>query len=109
MRKQIPTKHTNLDLTNIDHVLSSGTHSGCSAMLYVFEDKDAVIEMVFNCRSPTMRHVLRTHRVALDWLFGGVDLSVEETSAKGKRDRDLDSVQTLSGKAKCACLRRAES
>ena len=36
MRKQVPTKHTNLDLTNIDHVLSSGTHSGCSAMLYVF-------------------------------------------------------------------------
>ena len=28
MQKQIATTHTNLDLTNIDHVPSSGTHSG---------------------------------------------------------------------------------
>ena len=28
MRKQIPTTNTNLDLTNIDHVTSSGTHHG---------------------------------------------------------------------------------
>ena len=33
MRKQIPTTHTNLDLTNIDHVPSSGTPSGSNAML----------------------------------------------------------------------------
>ena len=44
MRQQIPTKHTNLDLTNIDHVPSNGTHSGPSAMLYVFEDNEAVIK-----------------------------------------------------------------
>ena len=37
MRKQIPTTNTNLDLTNIDHVPSSGTRSGSNAMLYVFE------------------------------------------------------------------------
>ena len=46
MRNQIPTKHTNLDPTNIDHVPSSGTHSGSSAMLYVFEDNEAVIKMI---------------------------------------------------------------
>ena len=28
MRKPIPTKNTSLDLTNIDHVPSNGTHSG---------------------------------------------------------------------------------
>ena len=33
-QKQIPTTHTNLDLTNIDHVPSSGTHSGYHATLY---------------------------------------------------------------------------
>ena len=43
MRKQIPTTHTNLDLINIDHVPSSGTHSGSNAMLFVFEDTEAVI------------------------------------------------------------------
>ena len=36
MRKWIPTKHTDHDLTNIDHVPSSGTHSGSHATLKVF-------------------------------------------------------------------------
>ena len=39
------------------------------ALLYVFEDNEAVIKMIMKGRSPTMRHVSRTHRVALDWLF----------------------------------------
>ena len=69
MRKQIPTAHTNLDLINIDHVPSNGTHSGSNAMLCVFEDNEAVIKMIIKGRSPTMRHMSRTHRVALDWLF----------------------------------------
>ena len=69
MRKQIPTTHTNLDLTNVDHVPSSGTHSGSNAIWYVFEDRQAVIKMIIKGRCPTMRHVSRTHRVALDWLF----------------------------------------
>ena len=42
MRRQIPTMHTNLDLTNIDHVPSSVTHFDSNAMLYVFEDNEAV-------------------------------------------------------------------
>ena len=72
MQKQIPTTNTNLDLTNIDHVPSSGTHSGSNAM--VFEDNEAVIKMIIKGRSPTMRHVSRTHRVALDWLFDRINL-----------------------------------
>ena len=69
MRKQIPATNTSLDLTNIDHVPSSGAHSGSNAMLYVFEDNEAVITMIIKGRSHTKRHVSRTHRVALDWLF----------------------------------------
>ena len=46
MRKQIPTTNTDLDLTNIDHVPSSGTHSGSNAMLYVFANTEAVMEMM---------------------------------------------------------------
>ena len=72
MRKQIPTTHTNLDLTNIDHVPSSGTHSGSNDVLYVFEDNEAVIKMIIEGR--TMRRVSRTHRVALDWLFDRINL-----------------------------------
>ena len=44
------------------------------ALLYVFEDNDAVIKMIMKGRSPTMRHVSRTHRVALDWLFDRINL-----------------------------------
>ena len=46
VQKQIPTTHTNLDLTNIDHVPSNGTHSGSNAMLYVFENHEAVFRML---------------------------------------------------------------
>ena len=43
-------------------------------MLYVFEDNEAVIKTIIKGRSPTMRHVCRTHRVALDWLFDRINL-----------------------------------
>ena len=74
MRKQIPTTHTNLDLTNIDHIPSSVTLVGSNAMLYVFEDNEAVLKMIIKGRSPTIRHVSRTHRVALDWLCDRINL-----------------------------------
>ena len=44
------------------------------ALLYVFEDNEAVIKMIIKGRSPTMKHVSRTHRVALDWLFDRINL-----------------------------------
>ena len=62
------------DLDNVDF-LSSNVHSSRKeALLYVFEDSEAVIKMITKGRSPTMRHVSRTHRVALDWLFDRVNL-----------------------------------
>ena len=33
-----------------------------------------MIKMIIKGRSPTMRHVSRTHRVALDWLFDSINL-----------------------------------
>ena len=44
---------------------------------YVFEDNEAVIKMIMKGRSPTMRHVSRTHRVALDWLFDRINLDTQ--------------------------------
>ena len=44
------------------------------ALLYVFEDNEAVIKMIIKGRSPTMRLVSRTHRVALDWLFDRINM-----------------------------------
>ena len=43
-------------------------------MLYIFEDNEAVIKMIIKGRRPTLRHVSRTHRVALDWLFERINL-----------------------------------
>ena len=39
------------------------------ARLFALEDNDAVIKMIVKGRSPNLRHVGRTHRVDLDWLF----------------------------------------
>ena len=61
----ISIKHTNVIPTNIDNIPSNTTNSGSSTMLYVFEDNEAVIKMIIEGRSPTMRHVSRTHRELL--------------------------------------------
>ena len=61
-------------LINIDSVPSNVQSSRREALLYVFEDNEAVIKMIIIGRSPTMRHVSRTHRVALDWLFDQIYL-----------------------------------
>ena len=64
---------TNL-LNHIDCVPSNVQVSHQEALLFVFEDNEAVIKMIIKGRSPTMRHVSRTHRVALDWLFDRINL-----------------------------------
>ena len=61
------------DLDDVDFI-SSNVHSfRQEALLYLFEDNEAVIKMTIKGRSP-MRHVSRTHRVALDWLFDRINL-----------------------------------
>ena len=53
------------DLDNVDFIPSNVTSSHQEALLYVFEDNEAVIKMMIKGRSPTMRHVSRTHRVVI--------------------------------------------
>ena len=64
----------NLDLSNIDQVPSNAHLSEKESKLYIFEDNEAVIKMIIKDRSPTIRHVSRTHRVALDLLFDRINL-----------------------------------
>ena len=52
---------------DIDAVPSNVESARRETLLYVFEDNEAVFKMIIKGRSPTMRHVSRTHRVALDW------------------------------------------
>ena len=68
---------SNLDLNNVDHVSSNVRSSRFGVMLNVFENNEAVIKKIIKGRSPTMRHVSRTHRVALDWLFDRINLDSE--------------------------------
>ena len=56
-------------MQDIDAVPSNVQSARQEALLYVFEDNEAVIKMTLEGRSLTMRHVSTTHRVALDWLF----------------------------------------
>ena len=68
-RKQGIDQYSDLDCVPTD------THCSQEAsQLNFFEDNEAVIKMIIRGRSPTMRHVSRTHRVALDWLFDRVNL-----------------------------------
>ena len=67
--------HNKIDVTkDIDAVPSNVQSASREALLYVFEDNEAVIKMIIKSRSPTMRHVSRTHRVALDWLSDRINL-----------------------------------
>ena len=61
-------------LDNVDFIHSNVQTSHQEALSYVFEDNEAVIKMIIKGRSPTMRHVSRTHRVTLDWLFERINL-----------------------------------
>ena len=57
------------DLDDVDFIPSNVNSARREALLYVFEDNEAVIKMIIKVRCPTMRHVSTTHRVALHWLF----------------------------------------
>ena len=60
-------------LSRVDYVTNANSSQG-ESQLYIFEDNGAVIKMIIKGRSPTMRRVSRTHRVALEWLFVRINL-----------------------------------
>ena len=67
--------HNKIDvMKDIDVVPSNVQSANREALFYVFEDNEALIKMIIKGRSPTMRHVSRTHRVALDWLIDRIFL-----------------------------------
>ena len=67
------------------YLTSNAKLSRFGALLYSSEDNDAVIKMMMNSRSPTMRQVSRTHRVALDWPFDRINLDPKI------QNKDLDT------------------
>ena len=62
------------DWDNVDFTPSNVNSSHQEALLYVFENNEAMIKMITKGRSLTMTHVSRSHRVAFNWLFERVNL-----------------------------------
>ena len=62
-RKQ--SRRVIIDLDNVDLVPSNVPSSHQEALLYVFEDNEAVIKMIIKGRSLTMRHVSRITELLL--------------------------------------------
>ena len=58
----------------MDNVPTNTNSSQGESQLHIFEDNEAVIKMIIKGRSPTMRHVSRTHRVAFGWLSDRINL-----------------------------------
>ena len=54
---------------DVDYVPCTLPMSSGLGRCIIFEDNDAVIKQCIKGRSPAMRHVARTHRVDLDWLW----------------------------------------
>ena len=72
------------------HVVINARSSQCEAQLDIFEENEAVIKMTTKGRSPTMRHVSRTHRVALVWLFDRINLLTNCVDTKNQLADILD-------------------
>ena len=73
--KTKPKGHRDVQkLSPLNHVPASGHSSQDESQLYIFDDDKAVIKMTIKGRSPKMRHVSRTHRVAVDWLFERINM-----------------------------------
>ena len=72
-----PKHMGNRDVDQLSHVdlVPTNTHSSKGeSRLRIFEDSEAMIKKIIEGRSPAMRHVSRTHKVALDWLFYRINL-----------------------------------
>ena len=55
--------HKKIDVMKDIDILPSNVQSARQeALLYVFEDNEAVIKMIIKGRNPTMRHFSRTHK-----------------------------------------------
>ena len=101
------------DLDNANFISSNVNSSRKEALLYIFEDNEAVIKMIIKGRSPTMRHVSRKRRVALDWLFDRINLDPKSntltprTNSQTYWQREISHV--MNGIIFCVCLTLAIS
>ena len=65
-KTKVPTQHDNFDQSDVDYVPSNAKFPRFGATLHISEDHEAAVKMIIKGRSPTTRHVPRTHRAAPD-------------------------------------------
>ena len=73
---QFLSQFDNCVFGSLDDVPANISNSAHPTQLYMFKDNVAVIQMINKGRSPNLKHVTRTHRAQLDWLFGRSDLDL---------------------------------
>ena len=73
---QFLSQFDNCVFGSVDDVPPTISNSAHPTQLYMFKDNVAVIQMINKGRSPKIKHVTRTHRAQLDWLFGRSDLDL---------------------------------
>ena len=107
--------HNKIDvMEDIDSVRSNVQSASREALLYVLEDNEAVIKMIIKGRRPTMRHVSRTHRVALDWLIDRINLDSKDPNQihrhqkPTRRHLDKRELHTCSTACIAAMAKRAQ-
>ena len=77
--QKIPNPRETSDVGKVSfaeiHIVSPNVSPSRQITLWnILEDNEVVIKMIIRSWSPTMRHVSRTHRVTLDWLFEKINL-----------------------------------
>ena len=72
---------------------------GFSAVLYFYETIEAAIKIIVHSRRPSARHVTRTHRVDLDWLFERV---IHDCTLSVKYDNTKDQIADVLTKERFA-------
>ena len=79
------------------------------ALLYIVEDNEAVIKIIIEGRSPTMRHVSRTHKVVLDLLMDWEGASFSDCSICFSCSQFLSRMEEDKGHVKATCKKKEES
>ena len=77
-KTEVTTQHNNFDLNKcwlcaVEREVFSSLRRCCTPLRITKPS----LKMIMKGRSPTMRHVSRNHRVALDWLCDGIHLEPE--------------------------------
>ena len=67
--------YTSFLFGDFDFVTPTAHVTSMRVSLAVFGDNEAVIKLIIKGRTPSMRHVSRTHGVDIDWSFDRINVA----------------------------------